>query len=186
MLFIILALFILIHILIGVYDFSFYRIPNLLLGALLVLFGLYAPLYLDFSMMMNSLVVFAVMFVISFTLYTFKIIGAGDAKYVTTASIWFGFHKIVPFLFFVSLAGGVLAIIYLVFRDHVGRLSDWIWMKIQKAEALQPRLQNVWIGSGTGPEKGKRENIGPRMIPYGVAIAVGSIITLMISPITHL
>ena len=185
MIFIILALVVFIHFLIGVYDFSFYRIPNLLLGVLVVLYGFYAPLYLDLHTILSSLVIFAIILAVSFGLYAFKLIGAGDAKYISVTSLWFGVHGIVPLLFLISLVGGVLALVYLVLRDHVGRFSDWVWLKIQKAEVLYPTLQYVWIGSGSGPEKGKRENIGSRMIPYGIAIAAGSIIMLMIQPITH-
>lgn len=185
MIFIIFSLFILIHCLIGVYDFSFYRIPNILLGMLLVLYAFYAPIYLDFKTILSSLAIFAIVFALSFGLYAMKVIGAGDAKYIATASLWFGAHGILQLLFIVSLIGGVLAIIYLVFKDHIGRLSDWIWIKIQKAEAFYPKLQSMWIGSGAGPEMGKRENIGSRMIPYGIAIAAGSIIMLIIDPITH-
>ena len=185
MLLFILALVMLMHLLIGVYDFSFFRIPNLFLGILLVLYAFYAPIYLTLHTILISLIIFAVMFAISFGLYAFKIIGAGDAKYIATTSIWFGMHGILPLLFIISLVGGGLAIMYLLLRDHVGRLSDWVWLKIQKAETSYPWLQNIWIGSGTGPEMGKRENIGSRMIPYGIAIAAGSIIMLVMQPITH-
>lgn len=185
MIFIILALFILINSLIGVYDFSFYRIPNLLLGILLILYAFYAPIYLDLNTVLSSLIIFAILLIISFALYTTKIIGAGDAKYISVISLWFGAHEIIPLLFVISVAGGVLAIIYLIFTDHIASFSDWVWTKIQKAEALYPKLKTIWLGSGVGPEMGKRENIGPRMIPYGIAIAAGSIITQMIYPITQ-
>lgn len=182
---VILTLVIFAHILIGIYDFSFYRIPNLLLGVLIVLYGFYAPLYLDFHTILSSLIVFAVVLAVSFALYAFKLVGAGDAKYISATSLWAGAHGILPLLFLVSLAGGILALVYLILRDHVGRLSDWAWLKIQKGESLYPVFQYMWIGSGKGPEKGKRENIGSRMIPYGIAIAAGSIIMLMMQPITH-
>ncbi|MBA3813219.1 MAG: prepilin peptidase [Alphaproteobacteria bacterium] len=186
MFFIIISLLIIIHILIGVYDFSFYRIPNLFLGVLVVLYAFFAPIYLDSHAILSALLVFAVTMAVGYCLYALKVIGAGDAKYIAVTSLWFGVHGIVPLLFLISLAGGILAVLYLVFKDHIGHLSDRIWLKIQKTEENYPKLQNVWIGSGTGPEKGKRENIGSRMVPYGIAIAAGSIIMLIISPITHL
>lgn len=185
MLLFILSCVILIHFLISVYDFSFYRIPNLFLGVLLVLYAFYAPIFLHLNTILNSIIVFAVMFLISFILYAFKVIGAGDAKYITITSIWFGTHEIIPLLFTISLMGGGLAIIYLIFKDYIGKMSDWVWQKIQKAETTYPWLRSVWLGSGAGPEMGKRENINPRMIPYGIAIAAGSIIILVIQPITH-
>jgi Flp pilus assembly protein protease CpaA len=185
MLLMILALFVLMHVLIGLYDFSFYRIPNVFLGALLVLYAFYATLYLDFNTILYSLVIFVVIFALGFALYALKAIGAGDAKYIAVASLWFGLHGIVPLLFLTSVVGGGLAIVYLIFRDPVGRASDWTWSKIQKAEMSYPKLQSIWVGSGTGPEREKRENIDSRVIPYGVAIATGSIIMLMINSITH-
>lgn len=186
MLFIIFSLFALINVLIGVYDFSFFRIPNVLLGLLLVLYAFFAPIYLDFYTILSSLAVFVLMLILGFSLYALKIIGAGDAKYIAVASLWFGPQGIIPLLFFISLVGGGLALIYLVLRDHVGRLSDWVWLKFQTAEKTYPSFQNIWIGSGKGPEREKRENIGSRMVPYGIAIAAGSIIVLIIKPITHL
>lgn len=185
MLFIILALVIFIHVLIGIFDFSFYRIPNLFLGILIVLYGFYAPIYLDFHTIWGSAVVFAIMLVIGFSLYALKIIGAGDAKYIAVASLWAGAHGIVPFLFFVSAAGGVISLIYLFLRNYTGHFSDLIWTYIQRAETNHPKLQSIWVGSGAGPEKGMRENIGSRMIPYGIAVATGSIIMLMMNPIIH-
>lgn len=185
MLFVILTLFLVIHVLIGVYDFSFYRIPNLFLAALLVLYAFYATIYLTPHLIFTSIGIFAVMLALGFTLYAFNVIGAGDAKYIAVASLWFGLHGLAPFLFTTSLVGGGLALFYLLLQDHTGRFSDWVWLKIQKGETDCPQLQHVWVGSGAGPEKGKRENIGSRMIPYGIAIAAGSIIMLMIEPITH-
>src|SRR5438552_320732 len=124
MIFVIFTLFLLIHVLIGLYDFSFFRIPNLFLGMLLVLYAFYAPLYLEFDVILKALIIFAVVFIVSFSLYALKIIGAGDAKYLAVSSLWFGVRGIVPFLFIVSLVGGGLALIYLIFRDPMGRLSD--------------------------------------------------------------
>lgn len=185
MFFIIFSLLILFHLLIGIYDFSFFRIPNILLAMLLVLYAFYAPLYLELHAILAALITTAFILVASFGLFGFKIIGAGDAKYITVASLWFGGRNSVTFLLYVSLVGGGLSLIYLSFKDSLGRLSDRVWQKIQNLEEKWPQLQNVWIGSMAGAEKGKRENISNRMIPFGVAIAVGSIIMLWAKPLMH-
>ncbi len=179
------TLYVLLHIAIGIYDFSFYRIPNLLLGALLVLYGLSAPFYMGFEDILNALIVFSVMLIIGLALFAAKFIGGGDAKYLAVASLWAGFPGVVQLLFFTTLIGGLLAIVYLVLRDHIARLSDWIWEKIQSAEKSFPVLEYLWVGSGTGPEVGKRENINSRMIPYGIAIAAGAIIMMILQPLAH-
>ena len=114
----------LINIVIGLYDFSFYRIPNLLLGALLVLYGLSAPFYVSLENILSALVVFAVVLALGLILYASKIIGGGDAKYFAVASLWAGFPGVVHLLFIIALVGAGAAIIYLLLRDHVARLSD--------------------------------------------------------------
>jgi len=172
-------LYISIHLIIGLYDFSFYRIPNILLGALIVLYGFYAPLYLDMNAFFSSLAICGGMLVLGFGLFSFKLIGAGDAKYLAVASLWMGTHGILYFILFFSLIGGGLGFIYLFLTDYMARLSDWVWIQIQKAEGNCSYLEYVWAGSGMGPEKKMRANIGSRSIPYGVAIASGAIITML-------
>jgi len=160
------TLFIFINALVAIYDFSFYRIPNILLIALLVLFGLTAPFTMGLNELINSFI----------TLFLTKIFGAGDAKYFSVVALWMGYPGIFPFVIITSLAGGALALVYLIAQLHFGRLSDLMWTFIQKLEERLPFLELVWIGSGTGPEKGKREDIKPKTIPYGVAIATGAIV----------
>jgi len=171
--------FVLIHVAIAIYDFSFYRIPNVLLGGLLVLYALYAPIYLGSEKILSALIVFAIVLVISFGLFAIKYIGGGDAKYISVASLWAGGAGVVKFIFLVALIGGVLGLAYLLLRDHLARLSDKVWVQIQKGETRYPFLQYLWIGSGIGAEEGKREAISSRMLPYGVAIATGAIIMMM-------
>ena len=173
-------LYVLIHGLIAVYDFSFYRIPNLFLAALLVLYGFFAPFSLSLDGLVNSLIVFGVVLSIGFALFILKIIGGGDAKYIAVASLWVGFPGVIQLLFFITTAGALLALVYLFLRYYMAKSSDWVWMQIQKAERRLPILQYVWFGSGRGPEEGSRENIEARMIPYGVAIAIGSIIMMFL------
>jgi prepilin peptidase CpaA len=170
------VLFIFINTLIAIYDFSFYRIPNILLIALLVLFGLMAPFTMGLNELINSFIAFGVVLLLCFILYISKIFGAGDAKYFAVAALWMGYPEVIPFVVYSSLAGGGVALIYLVAQYHFGRLSDLMWTLIQKLEARLPFLELIWIGSGIGPEKGKREHIKPKTIPYGVAIATGAII----------
>lgn len=174
------AIYIIINVIIGIYDFSFYRIPNILLGALLVLYGLYAPIYMDVNEIFSSVLIFGLALTITFGLYAFRFIGAGDAKYISVVSLWAGAPRVIPLLIFITLLGGVLAFGYLLLKDYLLRFSDWVWLKIQKGEECCPFLCYMWEGSESGPEYGKRENIDNRMIPYGVAIAGGAILMMLL------
>ena len=173
-------LFILVHICIGKYDFSFYRIPNALLAALLILYGFYAPFYLGLEQILNSLIVFSVVLFSGFLLYAFKFMGAGDIKYLAVASIWVGTQNILQLLILIAIVGGILGIFYLFLGAPIVRFSNVVWEKAQTLESRYPPLQKVWIGSGAGAELGKREPISNRAIPYGVAIALGSIILMLL------
>lgn len=173
------AVYIFIHAVLGLYDFSFYRLPNILLGGLLVLYGFYAPLYLDMNTVLSSLAICMGVLALGLVLFFFKFMGAGDAKYLAVASLWVGPQGILYFIFIVSLIGGGLGVMYILLTNHMARLSDWTWEKIQRGEERCPCLEWVWIGSGGGPEKKVRANIESRSVPYGVAIAAGAIITVL-------
>lgn len=172
------ALFILLNILCGAYDFSFYRIPNMLILAYVVLFAFFAPLYLAPDAILYSLAVAGGVLAVSFTLYVGKIIGAGDVKYITVISLWAGSSDIMAFLFYMAIFGGVLALIYLFFRDYLTFFSDKLWQSFQKLEASFPFFEKVWMGSEKGAEKGKRQIIEAKKIPYGIAVASAAIIII--------
>lgn len=176
-------LYICINVLIGVYDFSFYRIPNSLLAALLVIYGFSAPFLMNINDLVSSLIVFAIALFLGLALFASKVIGGGDAKYLAVIALWAGFPGVIQFLFFTAMIGGLLAVLYLLLRDYMGRASDCVWSFFQKFEEYLPVLQYVWIGSGVGPEKGKRDNISARVVPYGVAIAAGAIIMMQLRPL---
>jgi len=74
-------------------------------------------------------------------------IGGGDVKLLAAASLWLGFHDILQYIALVTMIGGLLAVLFLLFRGFVPegslRVPRWI-MRLQAKE--------------TG-------------IPYGIAIA---------------
>jgi prepilin peptidase CpaA len=58
-----------------------------------------------------------------FVLFSISVLGAGDAKLLAGAALWFGFDKILPFIASVAFAGGLLALAYLAanaLRVHFG------------------------------------------------------------------
>ncbi len=61
-----------------------------------------------------------------FLLFYHALIGAGDAKLLASAALWFGFENVLPFLAFVALAGGAISIAYLsanIVRAQLGLAS---------------------------------------------------------------
>jgi prepilin peptidase CpaA len=175
----ILVLYCILNVAIAIYDFSFFRIPNVLLLFLVGLYTIYAIFYVQPDRIVTSLFIFAIVLIMSFALFALKAIGGGDAKYLSVISLWVGMNEVLYLLIWVSLIGGGLALIYLLLRNYIGRFSDWVWSQIQKGETHYSFLRFVWFGSGSGLELGKRENINSPLIPYGIAIALGAIITMV-------
>ncbi|MFN7054407.1 prepilin peptidase [Hyphomonas sp.] len=92
----------------------------------------------------------ALAFLIAFGLFAFRLFGGGDAKMIPAVVLWMGPAAALPFVFYMAIAGGVLALLVLTVR------------RAMPAEALPGFIQAPF-----------REESG---IPYGVAIAAGAFI----------
>ena len=96
--------------------------------------------------------------VANMVLFHFRFIGGGDAKLLAAASVWIGYGQLVPFIAYVTIFGGLLALVILGYRSlPAGALPLPPW-----AVRLHQR------GEG---------------IPYGVAIAAGALLVYPMSPI---
>ena len=168
-----------VHGLIALYDFAYFRIPNLLVAILLVLFFFWAPLTMNWDAIGVHIVIFFVMLGLGFLAFAFKWIGGGDAKYLAVGAIWVGLSSIADYILFVAIAGGLLSISYLIGKHWVANLSDRLWALFQKCEEKFPPLKSTWYMSGEGPQEGPQRAIAQKSVPYGVAIAMGSWIIIL-------
>lgn len=169
------ALFI--HALIALYDFAFFRIPN---GLVLILFAVtlfWGVTTLPFNQLLYHLGVFSGMLVFGFGLFAFGWIGGGDAKYLAVSSLWIGLPNLASFIFWVAIAGGLLSVVYLLFKQAVPMLSDRIWSLMVNLEKKFKPLSYVWMMSEKSGE-GQRA-VAQKSVPYGIAIAIGSWIILL-------
>ena len=132
-------------------DMLTMRIANAVSIAIVVAFvvaGLLAGAPLQ-SMLVHLGVGIAVL-VGAMVLFQFRFIGGGDAKLMAAASLWVGYQQLVPFLVWVTVFGGALAVLMLAYRSAPASalpLPGW-------ALRLHKR------GEG---------------IPYGVAISAGAL-----------
>lgn len=96
-------------------------------------------------------------FVFSFLLFTFGVFGGGDAKMIPAVALWMGPDAMIPFLFWMALVGGLLAL--------VGTLARY---------APLPQNAPVWVSNTLSKGEG---------VPYGVAIAAGAVMGAIHSPL---
>ena len=127
------------------------RIPNWTILAMAILFGLWC--WVEPSVSLASSVGAAlVAFLISCALYYFGIVGAGDSKLVTVTALFAGLAHLLQFLFYMSLAGGLIVLCML---------------------AIQPTKFLVIL------QTRGRGGLG-MTVPYGVAIAAAGVLLLLV------
>lgn len=95
--------------------------------------------------------------VANMVLFHFRFIGGGDAKLLAAASVWIGYGQLVPFIAYVTIFGGLLALLILGYRSLPAGalpLPPWAVRLHQHGEGM----------------------------PYGVAIAAGALLVYPMSP----
>ena len=133
----------------SVSDIKDRKIPNKCVLAVLALFVVSAAVERG-ATLVSALEAGGIGFVVTFALYYFNIIGAGDCKLFAAVALFAGMSGMLLFTFATVFAGGGIAIVSL---------------------ATRPRRALVMFTL-----KGKGD-FG-RGIPYGVAIAIGGVVTV--------
>lgn len=162
------ALLIPLAIIITYYDVRFRRIPNPFVLATLIsgiainaIFGGLAGVWTSFAGC-------ALGFVLMFMLHLFGAMGAGDVKLFAAIGAVTGAHLILPTFVVVILTGGVLAIISII---RTGAVMTTMQRVLQILVGLLPG----WEMPRFAVPSDRRHTI-----PYGVAITIGSIISITI------
>lgn len=120
------------------------RISLILVGSFLVIAPLTGMPLADFATHMGT--GFAVL-VIGIVMFSFGLLGGGDAKLLAAASLWIGYHDLPVYMVMVTVMGGGLALAILAYRGTMPPL----WATRQ---AWAMRLYDKKTG-----------------IPYGIALA---------------
>jgi len=137
----------------AVNDLFTMTIPNKISLVLIAAFLLAAVLVgspLD-QVLMHAGVGFAAL-VVGFGLFSFNLLGGGDAKLMAAGALWMGADLVLPYVVYITIFGGVLSLVILAYRRYVPAhalaLPGWAM-----------RLHTH--GSG---------------IPYGIAIAASGLV----------
>src|SRR5690349_3338387 len=104
-----------------------------------------------------------------FLLFLIHAMGGGDVKLMAAVSAWVGIQHAVVLLISTALAGGVLAVAFMVFYKRVGSTFRNIGMLLQF---------HTYFGAQAHPEINAKN---PEIIrlPYGLAIAIGMLYLLL-------
>jgi prepilin peptidase CpaA len=163
-----LALLIPLAVIISYYDVRYRRIPNVFVLATLtsgiIINAFFGGLNGALSSLGGCLIGFALMFV----MHLFGAMGAGDVKLFAAVSAVVGASLVLPMLAVVVITGGVLAIYSMV---NAGTVRETFWRVWQLFLGFLPG----WPMPRFSVPADKRHTI-----PYGVAITIGSLISLAI------
>lgn len=138
----------------GIGDFLTMRIPNWLNGALIVsFFVMIFVAGMPFEIIKWHLAAAGIVLVGGIVLFFTIQFGGGDAKMLAASALWVGWTPLLPFLFYTALAGGGLAVLAIIWRrlGHESDMRGAVWLRGLFDKQIK--------------------------IPYGVAIAIGGIIT---------
>ena len=150
------------------YDVRFRRIPNAFVLATLVSGLTIHSVLGGFDGLLASLGGFALAFGLMFVLHIFGAMGAGDVKLFAAIGSVIGSHLVLPTFVVVVVTGGVLAVVTMLRARTVG--------------ITMYRVVQIFIGFLPGWSIPRFSVPADRRhtIPYGVAITLGSLISIFV------
>ncbi|HEX8175693.1 MAG TPA: prepilin peptidase [Pyrinomonadaceae bacterium] len=162
------ALLIPLAVIIAYYDVKYRRIPNAFVLATLSSGIIINSIFGGLHGAVQSLGGLVLAFILMFMMHVFGAMGAGDVKLFAAIGAVTGAAYVLPMFLIVVLTGGVLAVVSAL---RAGALGSTFFRVIQILAGLLPG----WQMPRFAVPADKRLTI-----PYGVAITLGSIITLAV------
>jgi prepilin peptidase CpaA len=159
----------------AVIDVRTSRIPNwLVLGGALygLVYNAVSPMYARDIGVLFALGGMAVGLAALLPAYVFRVMGAGDVKLMAMVGAFLGASATVGAVLATLVAGGVLAIALTVWSGHLVRMLRNV-AAVSRGTVLTLATGVTGLTVHDGPSAGK--------MPYGLAIAVGSIAYLVLS-----
>lgn len=131
-------------------DIRRLRIPNTHVLAVLALFVVAFAFSPDsFGLWWEHLGAMLAFLVLTYIMFAFGMLGAGDAKYGAALALWVGLPGLLPYVFFMAMVGGVLGVFSLLLRKY---------------RPFKNPPSSGWVATVQD---------GGNAVPYGIALSVG-------------
>jgi prepilin peptidase CpaA len=155
------------------FDITTHKIPNWFV-LLALLGGLSLNAWNGTTHLLSSLAGFALGIGIFFIPFALGIVGAGDVKLMGAVGAILGASWLPRVLFYTVCLGGLLALVSLILRGRDGKAFTGMWQDIKVLVASQGKVLPEGISA--------KNRQGIHTIPYGVAIALGTLVAFYIDP----
>lgn len=159
-----------------VLDFLYYRLPNKLFYTLFYLFPIHALITKNPSIL-SHYGAFLVFLVLGFGVFTFSLFDAGDAKLLAVSCLWLGWGKILPFLLVMALIGGMIGLSYMSAGHWIYQITHRIRSYVLAHRYLHSFFQ-FFIKDLNLIESQVMEMQERRLVPYGIAISIATLLCL--------
>ena len=137
----------------AVWDVLTMTIPNRLSLAMVAVFVVFAPLLaMDWQTFFLHCAAGAIVLALGFALFSFGLLGGGDAKFAAAIALWLGLGNVFEFVLTTAVFGGLLAVAVLAFRR----------LPLPVVAVRQPWLERLYDGKAG--------------LPYGVALAAAALV----------
>jgi prepilin peptidase CpaA len=141
-------------------DLASMIIPNRIPAGLILLFAVAAPAAgLGLELVLWHVGVGLLVFAGTAALFAAGLFGGGDAKLMPAVALWLGPAAVGPFVMATAIAGGLLAVTFLVLRR----------LPVPALVGERPWMARLMTEGGG--------------IPYGVAIAAGALLSIGNAPV---
>jgi prepilin peptidase CpaA len=134
-------------------SYSVYMVGVFMIAYAALYFG--APQANIFGGIVPHLLSAFVFFIVTFILFALNVLGAGDSKFGAACALWVSLKYLPIYLFFMTLFGGILAIVTLY---------------IKHKKPFKSPAEGSWIAQAQS---------GIDKVPYGVAIGFGAVATFV-------
>ena len=157
-------------------DFLFYKIPNILI--IMILCGTGIKIFLEHSSVDFYLtgLIFMTTLLSGYLLYAFKIMGAGDAKFLSASVLWIAPQEVIDYLILVAVSGGILAACYIFWSSKIDLWRSKLIECFQKTPSFSKcGIIGKYLHTTFVPANA--HNMWSKiLIPYGISIFTGNLI----------
>jgi prepilin peptidase CpaA len=146
-------------------DLLWLKIPNVLVGLLVLAFAAAVALSDREISMISQIVPAMILLVGGAALFYFGMLGGGDAKFLAAASLFVGLEAMTGFLFWLALWGAVVTLFFILARRPI----VWAFSRLSAVSGRKLFVPHSIAERGN--------------VPYGVAITAATLAVLPRTPL---